>query len=107
MPRQRRHRRPNLYERQFSYRTALTLALSTVTATTLPSGCAGEVSKYLALSGSGEQYPRCETRYAALCGAGAAADRCDQPAVPGDGSSGFRSLFRAKPGMMTAGKTVQ
>ncbi|MBU8820957.1 hypothetical protein KL864_34420 [Mycolicibacterium goodii] len=30
-----------------------------------PVGCRGEVSEYLALSGSGERYPRCEGHYAA------------------------------------------
>lgn len=30
-----------------------------------PVGCAGEVAEYLALSGSGERYPRCETHYGA------------------------------------------
>ena len=30
-----------------------------------PAGCAGVVSAYEALSGSGERYPRCETHYAA------------------------------------------
>ena len=28
-----------------------------------PAGCAGEVVEYLALSGSGERYPRCERHY--------------------------------------------
>jgi hypothetical protein len=28
-----------------------------------PQGCQGEVSEYLALSGSGELYPRCEHHY--------------------------------------------
>lgn len=30
-----------------------------------PAGCVGEVDKYLALSGSGERYPRCEGHQAA------------------------------------------